>query len=179
MNAPNFYYFLDYLFGASRNPLVYKVVTVLGLGLASVTGALIGLMGFARRGVSDRALLMVATLSMALMPYVLPKMHDRFFFGADMFAYALAWVDRRYIWAAIGLQIGSTLSFAPEFSWYALPGGPEDWAWAVALGALINTAVIVYMAVLVNRELGLWWNFARIQRRLSALWRVSRRRLAP
>jgi hypothetical protein len=40
----------------------------------------------------------------------------------------------------------------------------------VALGALINTAVIAYMAVLVNRELGLWWVFARIQRRL---WRCG------
>jgi Gpi18-like mannosyltransferase len=177
MNAPNFYFFLDYLFGASRNPLVYKVVTVLGLGLASAAGALIGLMGFAHRRVSDRAVLMAATLSMALMPFVLPKMHDRFFFGADMFAYALAWVDRRFIWAALGLQIGSMLSFAPEFSWYALPGGPEHWAWAVALGALVNSVVIAYIALLLRRELGVFLNAPRIKRRLGALLRLGRRRL--
>ncbi len=153
MNAPNFYFFLDFFGGASKNWQLYKKITMAGLAVASLAGALIALLGWGRRNVSDRAILLAATVSMTVMPYVLPKMHDRFFFGADVFSYALACVAPQFIWAAVAMQASSLLSYAPEFSLYVLPGNGESWKWAVVLGAVINTVVVVCLSRSLWREL--------------------------
>lgn len=154
MNAPNFYYFLDFFLGTSKDWQVYKKIAVAGLVLASVTGALLSLAGLGRRAISDRTVLLAATVSMTVMPYVLPKMHDRFFFGADMFSYALAWAAPQFIWVAVALQVSSLLSYAPEFSLYVLPGGTGVWKWAVVVGGMINTLVIAYLLRALWREVG-------------------------
>jgi hypothetical protein len=80
-------------------------------------------------------------------------MHDRFFFGADVFSYALACVAPQFIWAAIAMQASSLMSYAPEFSLYVLPGSSESWKWAVVLGAVINTVVVVCLSRSLWREL--------------------------
>lgn len=154
MNAPNFYYFLDFFLGASKDWQVYKKVTVAGLILASVTGALLSLAGLGRRALSDRTVLLAATVSMTVMPYALPKMHDRFFLGADMFSYALAWAAPQFIWVAVALQASSLLSYAPEFSLYVLPGGTDVWKWAVVVGGIINTLVVAHLLHALWREVG-------------------------
>ena len=51
--------------------------------------------------------LLVAALSAAAMPYVLPRMHDRYFFIADLLSLAVAFVYPRYWLAAVLFQIGS------------------------------------------------------------------------
>jgi Gpi18-like mannosyltransferase len=173
MNAPNFYFFLDHFLGASRSGLAYKGLTLLGLMLASVVGASIALLGFGRRAISDRAILLVATLSMTAMPYVLPKMHDRFFIGADLFAYALACVDRRFLWVAVAMQISSALAYAPEFSIFLLPGTYESWEWAVVLGGLINTVIIGYLAIILKQNLVVLWDFPKMRRRLQVVLRAT------
>jgi Gpi18-like mannosyltransferase len=181
MNAPNAWFWADHLFGASNNWTIYKLGTLVGMALAAGAGALIMLMGVARRRLTDRAILLAATLSMTVMPYVLPKMHDRFFFGADLFAYALAWVDRRLLWVAIAMQASSLLSYSPEFALYVLPGSDEDWAWAVDVAAAVNLLVIAGLVRALKGELGTLIDVARIRRRAFALLRLGMRiaRLRP
>jgi Gpi18-like mannosyltransferase len=173
MNAPNPYFFLDRILGASRVGFVYKAGTILGLMLASIVGGSISLLGFGRRAISDRAILQVAMLSMIAMPYVLPKMHDRFFIGADLFAYALACVDRRFLWVAVAMQISSSLSYAPEFSIFLMPGTYESWEWAVVLAGLVNTVVIGYLAITLRQDLGTLWDLPKMRRRLQVVLKAA------
>lgn len=175
MNAPNFYFWLDHLFGASSNWTVYKIGTLAGMALAALVGGLVMLAGVARKRLTDPAILLVASLSMTVMPYVLPKMHDRFFFGADLFAYALAWVDRRFIWFAVAMQASSLLAYCPEFALYVLPGEDTDWAWAVDIAALVNLAVIAGLVWAIKGELGVLIDRPRLLRRLRALPRFGAR----
>jgi Gpi18-like mannosyltransferase len=177
MNSPNFYFFLDYFLGASRSSLVYKCGTILGLLLASAAGALIALLGFGRRTLSNRAILLVAALSMVAMPYLLPKMHDRFFFGADVFTYVLACVDRRFIWAAVGLQISSCLSYVPQFVYMVDPNSYESSQWTVAFGAVINSIITVHLAMASRAELVAAWDFPGMRRRLQEISRATFGRL--
>ena len=49
------------------------------------------------------------------MPYLLPKMHERYFFVADIMTLTLAFVDPR-LWVTVPLfQVGSLLSYLPYF----------------------------------------------------------------
>jgi len=155
MNAPNPYFFLDFFLGASKDWQIYKKLTMAGLAVASATGALLSLAGLGQRDIRDRTLLLAATLSVTVMPFVLPKMHDRFFLGADTFSYVLACVDPRFAWVAVAMQVSSLLAYAPEFSLYALPGQVDQWRWAVVLGALINSAVVLFLVRALWREAGL------------------------
>ena len=65
---------------------------------------------------SPRALLAMATLSAAFVPFLLPGMHERFFILADVLAFSLAVIARTRpaIIAAILIQIGSA---APVVRW--------------------------------------------------------------
>jgi cytosine/uracil/thiamine/allantoin permease len=146
------------------------------MALAALVGAAYSLIGLGRRHISDRAVLIAAALSVTLMPYVLPKMHDRYFLGADLFAYALACVDRRFIWAAVAMQISSLLAYAPEFSLHFLPGDYHVWRWGVVAGAIINLGVIVHLAMSLKEELGVLWDVEGAKSRLyGALdrWRAT------
>jgi Gpi18-like mannosyltransferase len=167
-NAANPYFILDFLFHASDSRFLYKIFTVLGLGFASVSGLAVSLVGFARTRMTDRAVLIAAALSVTVMPYVLPKMHDRYFMAADLLMLALAWVDRRFIWAAVALQVGSMLSYTPEFSIYALPGAYESWGWAVLAGMVINGFVIAHLVRELRAELGGLWDVEAMKSRLPA-----------
>jgi Gpi18-like mannosyltransferase len=175
MNAPNPYFWADHLLGASNNWTVYKLGTLVGLLIAAVSGAAVMLIGVARKRLTDKAILLAASLSMTVMPFVLPKMHDRFFFGADLFAYALAWVDRRFLWLAIGMQTSSILSYLPEFALYVLPGEATDWAWAVDVGAVVNVLVIAGLLRALKGELGVLIRPTRLKRRAFALLRLGLR----
>jgi Gpi18-like mannosyltransferase len=64
---------------------------------------------------SPRSSLFVATLSAAAMPYVLPRMHDRYFFVADVLSLTLAFAYPRYWLAAVLFQIGSLTSYLAYF----------------------------------------------------------------
>lgn len=174
-NAPNPYFFGDFFFGTSRERYTYKIGTVIGMAIASVVGAAYSLVGVGRRNINDRAILIAAALSMTLMPYVLPKMHDRYFLGADLFTFALACVDRRFIWAAVAMQVSSLLAYAPEFALHFLPGGHNAWRWGVVAGAIINFWVVAQLVLGLKRELGPLWDVGLIKSR----WREVLGKLMP
>ncbi|NQY96273.1 MAG: DUF2029 domain-containing protein [Henriciella sp.] len=164
-NAGNPYFILDFFYHASRNWDIYRGVTVLGLALSSVVGGLISLAGVAKEKMSDRAILLLATFSVTLMPYVLPKMHDRYFIVSDMMCFLLFCIDRRFWWMALAMQVSSLLSFSPEFSAYVLGQeihDPRDWGWAVLGSMVINGAVIIGLARALTQELKPVWDWRGI-----------------
>ena len=77
-----------------------------------------------------RDLLIAALLSSLLIPWLMPKMHERYFLLADVLALTAAITDSRYIAAFILIQMGSLLSFGA----YAL-----DLPWLNAVGSAFMT----------------------------------------
>ena len=93
MNAPSFFR----LFGTDNN---FDVLNAVGLMLAgTATAALLALL-WQRRERLDEGVLVDAALAFAIaMPFFLPRMHDRYFFLADLLSlvYAFRHRDRWYL----------------------------------------------------------------------------------
>lgn len=106
MNAPNLYFFMsnDY----------YEVITRAGV---LVTVAISLLYAFAparhRRVMDKETLLLAAVTSVAMAPFFLPKMHDRYFMPADILAIALACCRPKLWFIAVGFQVTSSLAYVP------------------------------------------------------------------
>jgi Gpi18-like mannosyltransferase len=105
LNAPNLWMIVDAL------PL-FAGVPLTGLAFAAAIGA--SATYVARLTVSplgDRRLMEAAMLAPMIVVGLLPRMHERYFFLADVVALAIAltWPDRRSIGIAILVQLGSTL----------------------------------------------------------------------
>jgi Gpi18-like mannosyltransferase len=89
-------------------------------------------------GMSPPSLLHAALLSLVLMPFVLPAMHERYFFAADALAVAYAFAFRRG-WGVAGLiQMASAFTYLPYlFNWEPVPrpllavlmAGALGWLW--------------------------------------------------
>ena len=92
-------------------PRLYVPGTIVGLALA-VAAALWLAYAIARNPRRDATFaLLAAAASLLLMPFVLPKMHDRYFYAFEIMAIVLACVDSRYIAFAVIAQIDGILSY--------------------------------------------------------------------
>ena len=63
-----------------------------------------------------QAIFLTATLSLLLMPYILPKMHDRYFFPAEIFLIVLAAIRTEFILPAALLECSSLLCYINYFN---------------------------------------------------------------
>jgi Gpi18-like mannosyltransferase len=86
LNAPNLYSVIQKVLPNSFHAL-FRISLVLAIIVALI---LVG--AFVRRGrrCSPEGLVLMATLSLAVMPYVLPEMHERYFFAAGAMAFLLS-----------------------------------------------------------------------------------------
>ncbi|KQN90622.1 hypothetical protein ASE95_14300 [Sphingomonas sp. Leaf231] len=85
------------------------------IGLAAAAAATVTLAWRARRHLDDPANLLLTALAGAiLVPYLLPKMHNRYFFMADVLALAYAFIrpSARTFRIVVLTQIGSLLAYA-------------------------------------------------------------------
>src|SRR6185312_1653043 len=115
-------------------------------GLLAATALAIAYLVLAVRRLlrSDReALLRLAFLAAFLFPFVLPRMHDRYFYLADLLSVALALTRPRGWLIAALVQIGSLTAYAP-FLLRPPWGSPH----LVYIGVLANCAVC---ALLIRR----------------------------
>lgn len=62
---------------------------------------------------TDGVLVQLATISVVVMPYVLPKMHDRYFFAADVFSIIYAFFFPRYFYVPVLVIMTSLFSYGP------------------------------------------------------------------
>ena len=82
---------------------------------------------------------LLALASVLITPFLLPKMHDRYFFPADLFALIVAFSIPRLFWLAILTQITSVASYSPF-----LLGQTLMHPHLIALIQLFNVAAVIY-----------------------------------
>lgn len=139
MGAPNPYLLLQKL--VTEFPSLYGPITMAGLafGAALVVGLAVV---FVRRTAEPNAeqLLLMATLSLAAVPYVLPRMHDRYFFPASAMAFLLVMVRPRSWPILVLMQLAELCAYAG----FLVPGMSNVWAhvWSALGGVLMTTAIV-------------------------------------
>lgn len=145
MHAANLYSVIPYRFA----PIAYYT----GLGVAAL---LLGVWTL-YHGLSDlrlanhRAILLTALVSLVLVPFLLPKMHDRYFYPADILSYVLAFFTPSYAIVAAGYQLISGLvyfiflhSVMPEQNTMMLRS-------AVILNTMMVTALVIHHFILLKQ----------------------------
>ncbi len=86
---------------------------------------------------TQRQIMLIAVTSLTLVPFILPKMHDRYFYPADVFSFAAIIFIPEMWFIPILYQISSTLAYS-----VFLMGAPVI---VVMVGALINTFSTLYI----------------------------------
>ena len=84
------------------------------VGIAFAVAAVLAVACFVRRSrarISGELLVLLAVFSVVLTPYLLPKMHDRYFFPADVFTIVLAFCRPRYWYAPIVVGLASLCAY--------------------------------------------------------------------
>jgi Gpi18-like mannosyltransferase len=133
LSAPNPYYFISDDFYAPG----------VAIGLTVTTLACAALAFLARKAdlrPADRTL--AAAMFVALSVLLLPKMHDRYFFAADVFSIVLAFYVPRLWFAAASFQITSLFAYVPNIT-FSLNGAA--WTDPLPTAAMLNTAIVAYL----------------------------------
>ncbi len=103
-NAPNLYIF--------ASSISYGLGTIIGLVLTVlIVGCWILLNARAKFDLSRSAILLMGLVSVAILPFVLPKMHDRYFYPADVVSLALAFYFPELWFVPILYQVISTSAY--------------------------------------------------------------------
>jgi Gpi18-like mannosyltransferase len=137
-NAASIYQFLP--------DSAYSIFSWLGLLVAGAAGLALAVAGWRSRApLTDELLVLAACLSVSLMPLLLLKMHERYFFPADVLTIALAFFDRRRALVPILFQITSLLSYTPFLKGIVYVPLP--------LLSLINVGTVAWLALEYGRAL--------------------------
>jgi Gpi18-like mannosyltransferase len=129
-----------------------------GLAFVAAASAAIAAAGYVilvARGDGDLSPLDAALLSALLIPYLLPNMHERYFFLGEVLAFTAAYVrrDRISLVVAVLVQFGSLLSII-GYVWF-LFGSLMAERLLNAVGSLAMTAAIFISAAIVLASSGL------------------------
>jgi len=129
-NAPNLYYFFSYD--------AYKRILPLGL-LTTITLIPIWIFTSAKnaRLYDNKNLFLYAFLSTVLTPFLLPKMHDRYFYPADVFSILLAFYNPELWFIPVIYQFISTASISVFLFNLSTQ--------AVVLAGIVNSGAVAYM----------------------------------
>ena len=103
MNAANIWVF------AGGAP--YAIGVAVGLVLAAAGGIALSVFILRSRQEGPDFILLAACASLMLMPYLLPKMHDRYFYAFELASIALACLNMRYLPLAVIAQVDGVLSY--------------------------------------------------------------------
>jgi Gpi18-like mannosyltransferase len=131
MNAPNLYFFVP------QN--AYQASLIIGFPLAGL-GLLTWALFFGRRNIllTPKILLITALVSVALTPFLLPKMHDRYFYPSDVFSLVAAFFIPEIWFVPIAYQVVSLLSYGPYLFGSHLQGG-------IPFAVLLNALIIIFL----------------------------------
>ena len=135
-NAPTWYAWLP-----ADASTTWKYV---GLGLAAAVGLAVAVWLVARRRrlTSPEALLVVATLALVV-PVLLPEMHERYFYLAEVLALVAAFVDRRFLGVAALLQVATLSTYWTYLHTSTLL--PLGLAAVLALAAAVLATVVLML----------------------------------
>lgn len=133
-NAPTIYKWLN---GTSLARETWPGILLAGVAVAGLSGLAL----WRRAELHADTLLTLSLVCAVTIPFLLPKMHDRYFYLADVLSIVYAFWFARRIFVAVGMQAISLLSYAP-FLWHAEP---------VALGHV--AFAVLALAVFMWRDL--------------------------
>ena len=108
MNAPNFYQW----FPADEASRSLLTPAALMLAVAAVF-LLIMVTYKIRVPITGGSLIELALVSVLLLPYFLPRMHERYFFVADVLSIVFAFYYPRFFFVPIGIGLISFFSYLP------------------------------------------------------------------
>jgi Gpi18-like mannosyltransferase len=116
----------------------YAIGIAMGLVLAAAGG--LALSAFIMRSKQDGPdfILLAACASLMLMPYLLPKMHDRYFYAFELASIALACLNPRYLPFAVIAQLYGVLSYL---------GFERGIVMGLLPAALANTLLSLYLVL--------------------------------
>ncbi len=129
-NAPNLYIFISDNF--------YRIGLIIGLVFASCSLATWIIFTFLdKREFTKEKLVLLALISVSITPFVLPKMHERYFYPADALSLIVAFFLPDLWFVPIAFQASSSLAYS-VYLFGASVG-------LVKIGAIINTVLIAYL----------------------------------
>lgn len=128
-NAPNWYVFVP--------QSTYPVSMPIGMFIASLVSIL---WAYLHRHSSNKqeSILLAALVSVALTPFLLPKMHDRYFYPADVMSILLAFSMPQFWFVPLCYQVISSLV-------YAIFLVEADRVTMLILATQLNTIVLAYL----------------------------------
>lgn len=135
------------VFAFFRNVINPDQMASFGILTAALAIVMVAVVFFwKRKTASDLALLMGTTLLAIAIPFFLPHMHDRYFFGADMFTLALGCAALPLLPLAVLSEFASGLGYHAYLKMrYLLLMHWGSWALILAMAALM---------IALSRELG-------------------------
>jgi Gpi18-like mannosyltransferase len=122
------------------------------MGIAAAVGASVAIAMLTSKSVRNpRAMLLLALLSAIALPFLLPKMLERYFFLADVLSLvvAISFRTRRAMLIAAAVQIASLLSLLTYMYFYT-------WPYLTLVGALFSAAALA-MTFTAARQNGARW----------------------
>ncbi len=96
-----------------------RIGVLCGMLVSACAGSAIVVLGLRRAADTACGIVAIAALSLLTMPYILPKMHDRYFFPAEVLLCILACVDLSFVPPAALVVVASLISYAGYFTEYS------------------------------------------------------------
>lgn len=93
----------------------YRLGMALGLAISSLCGVLLIYWGVRKCARTSAGILYLAAANLLVMPYVLPKMHDRYFFPAEVFLSIAACFETSLILPTALILASSLISYSNYF----------------------------------------------------------------
>jgi Gpi18-like mannosyltransferase len=148
MHAPNLYSVIPFRFA----PVAYPAGLVLSVILLGVWIVFYGVR--TPLPMNARAILLTALLSLVLVPFLLPRMHDRYFYPADLLSFVMIFFAPSYAIVAAGYQLISGLvyyiflhSVTPEQNLLMLRS-------AVLLNTIMVTGLVIHQYLVPRASVG-------------------------
>ncbi|MFJ5922179.1 hypothetical protein ACIQF6_06150 [Kitasatospora sp. NPDC092948] len=158
LNAPSLYQFVasptdpDRLDAVRRAGIVgagLVVIALIALAVLSRTGRLALRGGAGRPALTPNQVLLTALCSAIAVPFLLPSMHDRYFYVADVLSLVAAFYLPRRLWfAPVLVQAASFASYLPYVR-HRPDRDPEAYAWSPFGWHLIAGAMAAALAVVL------------------------------
>lgn len=143
MNAGNLWLMVDMFRATDPETTQYKTLVVLGLGMA-VCASVVLIWLTARTSKDNKAdLIFLAALTTLVLPFILPKMHERFFYMAEALIFLAFLMDRKFLPAAICSQLSALCMYSIYHDTLGVRA-VITWPAVSVLGLFFMIATLVY-----------------------------------
>lgn len=119
----------------------YEYFKSMLLAMGAFAGLAVISLAFVRNRYSDTQLLLIAAISLLLIPLLLPGIHERYLFAGEIVLFIVACVRWRLAWAAIAMQIITIMTYNSYFT-----GGNQPPYVPYAIMSLVVIGIIYVLA---------------------------------